>query len=380
MKVGILSPAYSLGGSSKVADYIGKKLHDEETEVFFISYLENSVPIESLRYYDISSKKSFLFTYLNKFKKFLSFKRKGYFSPERYVKNEINLLRIVLQKENPDVIILNTFLPGVLFSSFIKNEFSHIKLITWMHSDPEYSLNHIAKFYKKVYIESFKKVDQVICLSENVREILVKYGANSKVIYNPLVLTSNKVSTLTSKVISFTARLDIYIKGIDYLCELANCLPDGWIIRIAGDGDNEERSQLLRLVSKNKVENKIEFVGPLSGQRLVDHYVNSSIFISTSRTEGLPLVMIEALSFGLPVISFDHNGAKEILLNGKFGILVSNEDVKRMSEEINRMISDRSIMQNCQLLSLERAKDFKSDKIIQEWKSLLNNLVYGGEV
>ena len=164
------------------------------------------------------------------------------------------------------------------------------------------------------------------------------------------------------------------------MCELANCLPDGWIIRIAGDGDKEERSQLLRLVSKNKVENKIEFVGPLSGQRLVDHYVNSSIFISTSRTEGLPLVMIEALSFGLPVISFDHNGAKEILLNGKFGILVSNEDVKRMSEEINRMISDRSIMQNCQLLSLERAKDFKSDKIIQEWKSLLNNLVYGGEV
>lgn len=379
MKVGILSPAYGLGGASKVATYIGNALNDKKTGVFFISYLDSALPESTCKSYNIFQKKSIFFKYFQKIAKYISFTTKGYFSPERYVRDEIKHLRLILKKEEPDILILNTFIPGVLFSSFIKKEFPNIKLITWMHSDPEYSLNHIAKYYKKAYKESFKKVDRVICLSEEVKDTLNQYGANTQVIYNPLILSSNEISKLTNNTISFTARLDIYIKGIDYLCELANYLPDNWSIRIAGDGSREEKEKFMELIKKNKVEKKIKFIGPLFGQDLINHYKESSLFISTSRTEGLPLVMIEAISLGLPVISFNHKGAKEILVNGKFGILVPNGEVHKMAMEVNRVIKERTILEEYQLLSLERAKDFKPEKIIQEWKFLLSDLILEGK-
>lgn len=379
MKIGILSPAYELGGASKVATYVGNLLQNEGNEVFFISHLKSAKPDSFSKYYSIYSKKFFLSQYIDKFKKYLEFKRYGYFSPEKYVKKELELLSKIIQKENPDVIIFNTFIPAVLFSSFIKQTFPNIKTVTWMHSDPEYSLKHIAKYYKEVYKKSFRQVDKVVCLSESVREILTQYGANVEVIYNPLVLSEPGVSNLSDKIISFTARLEIDVKGIDYLCELANFIPDDWVIRIAGDGSKDEKKQLQDLILKNKVEKKIDFVGPLYGNNLVQHYINSSIFISTSRTEGLPLVMIEAISFGLPVVSFDHNGGKEILSNGKFGVLISNNDVSKMGEEIIKLINDRSILENYQMLSLKRSKDFTIDKIIRKWKSLLSNLVLEGK-
>lgn len=379
MKIGILSPAYELGGASKVATYVGNILNDEENEVFFIAHLESAKPDSSGTYYNIFNKKNFLSMYVNKFKKYLEFKRYGYFSPHRYVKREIELLNGIIQKENPDVIIFNTFIPAVLFSKFIKQTFPSIKLITWMHSDPEYSINHIAKYYKKFYENSFKQVDKIVCLSEDVKKVLAQYGANAEVIYNPLILSEQGVSKLSDKVISFTSRLDINVKGIDYLCELAKFIPEGWIIRIAGNGSKDERKQFQDLISKNNVEMKIDFVGPLYGKDLVDHYLNSSIFVSTSRTEGLPLVMIEAISYGLPVVSFDHKGGKEILSNGKFGVLISNNDVSKMGNEIIKIITDRSILENYQALSLKRSKDFTIDKIIQKWKFLLSNLVLEGK-
>ncbi|WP_407856664.1 glycosyltransferase [Enterococcus hailinensis] len=375
MKIGILSPAFGLGGASKVATYVGNSLQDKETEVFFVSYLNSVEPEGLVKHYNIYKKKIFLVEYFNKLRKYLAYKRKGYFLPENYVKSEIKHLKIVFKKENPDVIIFNTFIPAILFSSFIKKEFPNVKLVTWMHSDPEYSLNHIAKFYQKIYKESFKKVDKVICLSKDVGSILKSYGANVRVIYNPLILRTNEISKLTNNVISFTARLDIYIKGIDYLCKLANYLPEKWYIRVAGDGTREEKEKFSSLILDNKVEDKIKFVGPLKGEKLIDHYLSSSIFVSTSRTEGLPLVMIEALSVGLPIVSFDHKGAKEILLDGKVGIVIANENIFEMSKKIKFIASNHSIMKEYQSRSLKRAKDFKANKIIQEWKTLLNDLV-----
>ncbi|HFM6945150.1 TPA: glycosyltransferase, partial [Enterococcus faecium] len=90
--------------------------------------------------------------------------------PSRYIKKEKEQLKKVLKKEKPDVIIFNTFIPSVLFSEFLKYEFPTVKLITWMHSDPDYSLNHIAKFYKKEYRKSFERVDSIVCLSQDTKE------------------------------------------------------------------------------------------------------------------------------------------------------------------------------------------------------------------
>ncbi|MGH2211235.1 glycosyltransferase, partial [Enterococcus faecalis] len=79
----------------------------------------------------------------------------------------------------------------------------------------------------------------------------------------------------------------------------------------------------------------------------------SSIFLSTSRVEALPLVLIEAMSCGLPIVSFDHSGANEILREGKYGVLGSNLDSKKMVEELEKLMSDKVLREKYQQLSLK---------------------------
>ncbi|BDP46007.1 hypothetical protein EfmJHP9_08770 [Enterococcus faecium] len=62
-----------------------------------------------------------------------------------------------------------------------------------MHSDPDYSLNHIAKFYKKEYRKSFERVDSIVCLSQDTKEKLSLYNNHIKVIYNPLTLSGSSL-------------------------------------------------------------------------------------------------------------------------------------------------------------------------------------------
>ncbi|EGP4964741.1 MULTISPECIES: glycosyltransferase [Enterococcus] len=364
-----------MGGASIVASKIAKGLIDSGHEVFFVSYLESEKPQVESKYYDLYEKKFFLFKNFSRFHKILEYRLFGGFVPSRYIKKEKEQLKKVLKKEKPDVVIFNTFIPSVLFSEFLKYEFPTVKLITWMHSDPDYSLNHIAKFYKKEYRKSFERVDSIVCLSQDTKEKLSLYNNHIKVIYNPLTLSgSNLISNLDKKIISFTARYDINIKGFDYLCEVAKNLPVGWAVRIAGDGTEEERKELKRLIEKNGVLDKIICAGALFGDELINHYIESSIFISTSRSEGLPLVLIEAMTYGLPVISFAHGGAKEILQDGNYGILIKNFDVQDMNNEIEKLSNNRLLMEKYQKFSLERAKDFNEKKIIGEWQTLLNEL------
>ena len=204
---------------------------------------------------------------------------------------------------------------------------------------------------------------------------MLTINPHSQVIYNPVVLAEHEVSSLSEPIVSFTTRLNIQIKGLDYLMEIANQIKEGWSIRVAGQGRSEQVDEFKRLLEANGDPNKINFVGELVGDDLANHYLNSSIFISTSRTEALPLVLIEAMSFGLPIISFDHNGAKEILANGKFGKLVPIGDVNGMATAINELASSPEEMKKLQQLSLQRYADFKMPVVIKKWQDLLDDLI-----
>ncbi|MGC2924861.1 glycosyl transferase, partial [Enterococcus faecium] len=76
-------------------------------------------------------------------------------------------------------------------------------------------------------------------------------------------------SNLDEKVISFTSRFDIEIKGLDYLVEVAKKIPINWKIRVAANGREDQIEEFLRLIKKSGVENVIEYVGALKGEALI---------------------------------------------------------------------------------------------------------------
>src|SRR5699024_31896 len=100
-------------------------------------------------------------------------------------------------------------------------------------------------------------------------------------------------------------------KGLDYLIEIGKVLNENWEILVAGDG--ADKDTFNQMIKENYLEDKIILKGSLKSEELVDLYKSGSIFISTSRWEGFGLVITEAMSFGLPIVSFNNSGPREIL-------------------------------------------------------------------
>lgn len=371
MKICIVGPSFGYGGANIVAATVGKELA-KENEIYYYSYKyeENFSDLPKENLFFCSKRESKI---LNKIGKGLELAIKKEFTPSKYMKNEIKDLFNIIELKKIDTVILNSFIAVTIFAEILKKNFPNIKIIGWMHEDPDYAFKELAKNYNTSLSNSLKILDSIVCLSKKAYDVYVKINKDTQVVYNPMVLKVDKISTLTDNVISFTARLDVKVKGLDYLTEIAKEIPENWKVRIAGQGRPDQELEFLQLLEDQKVSNKIEYVGALNGIELEDHYLKSSIFLSTSRTEALPLVIIEALSYGLPVISFDHSGAKELLDNGDKGILVESFDVKLMIEKIKSLTASENLRKMYQNKAMIKAESFKMETIINQWKKVLNS-------
>lgn len=370
MNICIVGPSFGYGGANIVASKIGKKLN-EHHNVFYFSFRSEGnyldIPKESLFFYKKNRNKL-----IEKVKKgWEILKNSGEFTPAKYVEAEITYLSKLINEKKIDFIILNTFNSTTLFAKVLKERFPEIPIVSWMHESVEQSFNVLTRKYTKAFIEGISCSDVIVCLTKQDYEKFAQYNDHVEIIYNPISFENEEISDLTTEAISFVTRLDIKTKGLDVLVKVANRLPNNWSIELAANSRDNQLQVFQKLLSKENGERNIHFVGPKKGQELINHYLNSSIFISTSRFEALPLVFLEAMSCGLPIVSFDHSGAKEILDNGKYGILVPRMDDEKMALEIEKLIKDKSLRQDYQRLSLERAKDFRLDNILKQWLYLI---------
>lgn len=372
MKIGIIGPSFGYGGANMVAAEVGKAL-GQKHEVTFFPYLDEqnyaAIPNEQLA--SIVEPRNFWQQKIVKIKKGIELSIKHQLTPAKYVAAEFQRLKKLIQRKELEVIILNSYVAIVRFAARIRAAFPEIKLIAWLHEDPDYAAE-VTKNYRKFFEDSLRIVDQIICLSQKALRVYQKINPKTEIIYNPLILKTMGRSDLNRPVISFTTRLDIEVKGLDLLCAVAKKIPEPWVIRVAGQGTKKEEIAFKELIKRADVVEKIDFVGPLSGEKLGVHYINSSIFLSTSRTEALPLVMIEALSFGLPIISFDHSGAKELLEDGDVGILIPDLNIEAMEKAINQLINESAKRLEWQKKSLARAKDFELTTVMKKWDRVLN--------
>lgn len=165
----------------------------------------------------------------------------------------------------------------------------------------------------------------------------------------------------------------IYQKGYDLmLCawRLASTKAEGWKLRIIGCGDEEEE-KLKELCINLGIEASVELVPATNN--IAKHYSDAAIYCLSSRTEGLPLVLIEALAFGLPIVSFDcDTGPREVLAG--CGIdLVPQGNIEALSESLLELMNDPAKRLMLSGLAKVRAKDFQPEKIMSQWMELLGN-------
>jgi glycosyltransferase involved in cell wall biosynthesis len=167
-------------------------------------------------------------------------------------------------------------------------------------------------------------------------------------------------------------------KGFDLLIDayapIAREHPD-WRLQIYGDG--AKRRGLRRRVIEHGVYNNVFLMG--ATQRLGDHLSRASLFALSSRYEGFGMVIIEAMSKGLPVVSFDcPRGPAEIIDSGHDGILVENGDVEAFTQALRELIEDDERRRSYGEAALQKAHTFDISAIGTRWEALFDDLLATG--
>lgn len=253
------------------------------------------------------------------------------------------------------------------------------KTIGWQHNSYEAYLKTKNKYYWKqdeLFKEYLKKLDRYIVLTEDDKIKMKKYlNTNCERIYNPLSFISERKAKCVNKNIICVGRLVQEQKGIDLLIKAFSKVSlkyKDWKLYIIGDGPDKD--EINKLVSDLSLQDQV-IIKPFTNN-VQSYYLNSSIFVSSSRWEGFGLVIIEAMECGLPVIAFANSGPKEIInkQNGN-GILVPCEDIDKLSEAIINLIDNEEMRLKIAKGSIYRAKDFNIDIIMNQWNKILNKIL-----
>jgi len=238
--------------------------------------------------------------------------------------------------------------------------------------------NNKKKYIKKV-IKSLKNIDYFMPVSQELTDFYDKHihYKKTKCYYIPhgIEYFPTKSAKLENKQIVSIGRLDP-IKGfldlIDIFKKLEPQNPD-WTLNIVGGG--EQYDELNQKIHKLGLEKKVFLLGQKNRAEINNVLFNSSIYVMTSLSESFGLVLLEAESFGIPLVAFDSaQGAKEIIKDGKNGFLVSNRDKHEMVTKIQYLINKPELRYNMGQHGRTFAKNHTTDNIQKEWEIFFNKL------
>jgi GalNAc-alpha-(1->4)-GalNAc-alpha-(1->3)-diNAcBac-PP-undecaprenol alpha-1,4-N-acetyl-D-galactosaminyltransferase len=289
-------------------------------------------------------------------------------------------LRKLIKSQNPDVVI--SFLARVNVASALSMIGIKSPLIICERTWPPFaSLNN--KFLW-IYRILFKGVDRIIVQTDKSKAWLTQNfpGNNVKVIPNPAVypvplsnersVHPNSIISQNKKVILASGRLHKY-KQFDLLIKAFLKLKDkhlDWNLVILGDG--EERDALNCMLVDFDITDRVYFPGSIGN--MSEWYERADLFVLSSIVEGFPNVLLEAMAYGLPCISFDcDTGPRDMIRDGVNGILV-NPDEKELglSNTMDKIISDKKFRSNIANNSILSRDKYSVSNIIQKWDNVLD--------
>jgi N-acetylgalactosamine-N,N'-diacetylbacillosaminyl-diphospho-undecaprenol 4-alpha-N-acetylgalactosaminyltransferase len=280
--------------------------------------------------------------------------------------------------------------PGII-AAFAKILHPKLRVIATEHTtlSSYYGDSMPEKAMKLLLFAAYKIANSVVAVSSGIKEDLVQnFGVNRgkiSVIYNPIDIKKIKISALqkvsqeSDGFVFVTAGRLIDSKNFPFLFEAFRLLPSFCKLWVLGDG---ELSGELRLMAVEMgLHERVRFFGFCENP--YSYFASADCFVMSSRLEGLPTVLIEALACGLPVISTDcKSGPREILggvnnmlvsgiEKGEFGLLVSLDSPKFLSIAMQKMIDEDGLRETFRANAQARAEFFSKEKSLEAYKNLI---------
>lgn len=300
-------------------------------------------------------------------KKIISVFKEGLFALKVLRLRKKNMVNYI-KKSNSDIIISTRDIFNYWLSDFGKEK---VLKIGWEHNH-----FHDDYTYASNIVNSAKMLDYLVLVSSDLQKYynneLQKAKCSCIYIPNSIDKIPDNVAELDNKRLVSVGRLSPekgYLDLLKIYSQLVKDYPD-WKLDIIGDG--EERSKLEKFIEIHDLKDKVTLHG-FQGKEYIDKILNkSSIYLMTSYTESFGIVLIEAMSHGVPCVAFDSaEGAREIIQSGNNGYLVKNRNFDAYKLKVKSLIEKKEERIRIGKLARESVNKYTSDKVGSEWISLI---------
>ena len=298
---------------------------------------------------------------------------KSYFHPLnlRKIPRHVSNLKRILKEVKPDVIVSCSFGPDFYF---LPTLVKHIPKIKEFHSSRYFYTRNGGSVQQKILTKltdyAEKNYDQLLVLNESEKHFY--QNKSIAVIPNPAEISTQRANPASKKIMAAGRISPVKNFGelIQAFSRLAKDFPE-WELHFFGEDYIGTQAKLEQKIKDLGLESQIKFMGIASD--LKSSMENYSIYAMTSESECFPMVLLEALSVGMPVISYDSpTGPKHILTNNEDSFLVPYKNLDIFTDQLKQLMQNENLRQEMGENALENVTRFDIEVIMLQIKKLFN--------
>ena len=273
-----------------------------------------------------------------------------------------------IKNSDADVIISTRDIFNAWLGDYAKSE---VLKIGWEHNHYHDNYRYARNVIRSVYY-----VDYFVLVSASLKNFYESHltTSNCQCVYIPNIIDKipKKVSSLETKRIVSVGRLSPekgYMDLLKVFSVIANKYPT-WHLDIIGDGVEKER--LEKFINNHELNERVTLHG-FQNKDYIDKILHdSSIYVMTSYTESFGIVLLEAMSHGLPCIAFDSaEGARELINSGMNGYLIKNRSYAAMIKKIEDLMKNKNVRKKIGLAGRYSIKIYTSEIVGEQWYNLI---------
>ena len=272
-----------------------------------------------------------------------------------------------IKKCNSDFIVSTRMEFNVLLSKYGKSDVVKIAQEHCYH-------NHDIKYLDTIKTK-YSNIDYLLALTTTLerdyKEVL-KDNKHTRVITIPNMLYTipKDVSKLNRKNLITVSRLDTLKRNDDIIRAFSKIKDTDYTLTIIGDG--KEKNNLKKLTKELSLNDRVIFTGYKTKEEIKEYMLNSNIFLMASETEGLPMVLLEAESYGIPCIAYEiENGISDIIKDNYNGFIVKDRNEEEYVNRLEELINDKEKLKLYGKNARESVMTFSKEEVTKKWLEIL---------
>lgn len=275
---------------------------------------------------------------------------------------------------------------GAAFASFERNVFFvkvgklfGKKVVMHMHCADFESYYNPSK-HKQRIVDTINACDLYLVLSDSWKQYFESIGVKSNIIK---VLNNTITPPVTKRVKRSTDILNLLYLGVigqrKGIYDILNALKDNKemfegkvVLRIGG---NQEEEKLQACINEYGLQEMVKFEGFVSGEKKIECLNWADVYILPSFNEGLPIGILEAMSYRHPIISTPVGGIPEVVKDGVNGIMVNPGNVQEIAKAISAFVGDKKLVEEYGMHSIELVKPYLPETVFAALSEMYSHLI-----